>query len=278
MKEEAARPPQGGTVRPGQTVKPGGCATFASYRCCALGLAGIKVNQTESNQIKPAGRFACPKIGHAGGARGRRNAAWSSLIKPGQSQSNRVKASQTQLNPVKPSQPSQTQSTQSNPVNPVKPSQPSQTQSNPVKPSQTQSTQSNPVNPVKPSQPSQTQSNPVKPVKPVKPGQTQSKLRDSQESEQIMDGPLCGLLAPRERSNRIKPNQTESNRIKPNQACGAVCVSRNWTRSWRKRSAECSLVKANQIRANPIKPDQSQSNPIAPKTVTYDRLARAALT
>jgi len=249
MKEEAARPPQGGTVRPGQTVKPGGCATFASYRCCALGLAGIKVNQTESNQIKPAGRFACPKIGHAGGARGRRNAAWSSLIKPGQSQSNRVKASQTQLNPVKPSQPSQTQSTQSNPVNPVKPSQPSQTQSNPVKP-----------------------------VKPVKPGQTQSKLRDSQESEQIMDGPLCGLLAPRERSNRIKPNQTESNRIKPNQACGAVCVSRNWTRSWRKRSAECSLVKANQIRANPIKPDQSQSNPIAPKTVTYDRLARAALT
>ena len=94
MKEEAARPPQGGTVRPGQTVKPGGCATFASYRCCALGLAGIKVNQTESNQIKPAGRFACPKIGHAGGARGRRNAAWSSLIKPGQSQSNRVKLSQ----------------------------------------------------------------------------------------------------------------------------------------------------------------------------------------
>jgi hypothetical protein len=45
---------------------------------------------------------------------------------------------------------------------------------------------------------SQTQSKPVK-------------LRDSQESEQIMGGPLCGLLASPERSNLVKPSQTQSN-------------------------------------------------------------------
>jgi len=69
-----------------------GCATFASYRGSALDLAGIKANQTKSNQIKLAERLACPEIGHSG-ARGRRNAAWSSPIKPGQTQSNCGKVS-----------------------------------------------------------------------------------------------------------------------------------------------------------------------------------------
>jgi hypothetical protein len=229
MKEEAARPPQGGTVRPGQTVKPGGCATFASYRCCALGLAGIKVNQTESNQIKPAGRFACPKIGHAGGARGRRNAAWSSLIKPGQSQSNRVKASQTQLNPVKPSQPSQTQSTQSNPVNPVKPSQ-------------TQSNQSNQSNRVKLSQNSGTR-------------RSQNKLWTARFAG-------CSPLAKGQtESNRIKPNQTESNRIKPAGRFACPEIGHAVGARGRRNAAWSRPIKSEQTQSNRIKASQTQSHP-----------------
>jgi hypothetical protein len=40
---------------------------------------------------------------------------------------------------------------------------------------------------------------------PVEISQNQS--RDSQESEQIKSGPLCGLLIPREKSNQVKPSQ-----------------------------------------------------------------------
>jgi hypothetical protein len=92
MKEEAARPLQvlHGTVRLGQTrsnrIKPNqtgsnllagplrlltvggyarrrcGCATFAAYRGYFPGLASIKANQAESNQIKPVGRVGWAEI------------------------------------------------------------------------------------------------------------------------------------------------------------------------------------------------------------------------
>jgi hypothetical protein len=76
--------------------------------------------------------------------------------------------------------------------NPVKAGQ---TGSNPVKAGQTGS------NPVKARQTSQSGSNPVK-------------IRDSQESEQIKSGPLCGLLAPPE---TVRPGQTQSKPVKPGQ-------------------------------------------------------------
>jgi hypothetical protein len=40
--------------------------------------------QTGSNQIKPAGRLACPEIGQSDAERGRRMAAWSNRVKPSQ--------------------------------------------------------------------------------------------------------------------------------------------------------------------------------------------------
>jgi hypothetical protein len=83
----------------------------------------IKPGQTQSNRVKP-------------------NQTGSNPIKSGQTQSNRVKPNQTGSNPIKPDQ------TQSNRV------KPNQTGSNPIKPDQTQS------NRIKPSQ---TGSNPVKP-------------------------------------------------------------------------------------------------------------------
>jgi hypothetical protein len=98
---------------------------------------------------------------------------------------------------------------------------------------------------------------------PVKPGQTRpdpvksEKIKGSQESEQIMGGPLCGLLAPPEtvnpgptRSNPVKPGQTKSNQIKPE----GVGEGRNWACRWRKRPGEFSLLKPGQTESNRIKP------------------------
>jgi hypothetical protein len=39
-----------------------GCATFAAYRGYFPGLASIKANQAESNQIKPVGRVGWAEI------------------------------------------------------------------------------------------------------------------------------------------------------------------------------------------------------------------------
>jgi len=55
----------------------------------------IQANQTKSNQIKPAAIGACPEIGRAGGARGRRNAVRSNPVKPNPT---KIQPNQTQSN------------------------------------------------------------------------------------------------------------------------------------------------------------------------------------
>jgi hypothetical protein len=96
MKEEAPRTLYGGIIKTGQTsqtqsnpiklkqtdsnqIKPACCLLTSAdtpeglvvvrlLRLSRLrpGLAGIKANQTKSNQIKPVGDERCPEIGHAG--------------------------------------------------------------------------------------------------------------------------------------------------------------------------------------------------------------------
>jgi hypothetical protein len=79
------------------------------------------------------------------------------------------------------------------------------------------------------------QSNRVKPVKPVKPGQTQS--------------------------NPVKPSQTQSNPVKPSQT--------NQTQS--NQSNRIKPVKPNQTESNRIKPYQTWSNQVEPGQTIRDQ-------
>ena len=83
-----------------QTSSEGGLVESRDLAGTAINLAEarpIKLNQTESNQIKPLAAGACPEIGQPDGERGR----WQA---PGQTRSNPVKPDQVQSSPIKSNQ------------------------------------------------------------------------------------------------------------------------------------------------------------------------------
>jgi len=183
-KLDSAAPKEGGGTPHGQTpskrVKPGFCSKKSSYGSTELPYR-LKSNPIKPNQTCQREKLA--EIGLGGAERWWRNTAWSNPIKAGQA---RVLFQEIELRLDGVALPSQ------------------------VKPNQTESNLPEGeigrnwarrcrkmVAEHRMVKPNQTGSNPVK-------------LRDSQESEQIQNGPLRGQLLPPEGSNRVKPEKVSS--------------------------------------------------------------------